>query len=136
MKISSRVLSVRDRTPFNRVLTCILLLGIIYSATFGAVHSHGNTSVKLGTNISADLTANVSALSEIPFHNRSDGNECLICVLHRQFSSSTVHTPFFVADPSTQIAGVSAPTIFYRTHTRISRPIARLSGRAPPLSQI
>jgi len=136
MKIRYRSAPGHNRTAFERVLACALLIGIIYSATFGAVHSHGNVLAKPGTNISAGFTGQAIALSEVPFHSRTDGKECLICVLHRQFSSSTVYTPLFIAGPSTQIARVSAPAVFYRANTTASSPIARLSGRAPPVDQL
>src|SRR5437899_12764347 len=109
MKISYRSAPGHRRTAFERVLACVLLIGIIYSATFGAVHSHGNVSPTRNANISVGFTGQASALTEVPFHSRTDGNECLICVLHRQFSSSTVYAPLFIAGPSKQIARVSAP---------------------------
>ena len=119
--------------PLARVLACILLIGIVYSSTFAFVHSHGSVSSELGTSISADLAGHAGVLSTIPLSGRSSANDCLICVLHRQFSNSTVHTPFFVAGPSAKIAFFSAPVGFYYSGLATSRPIARLSGRAPPL---
>jgi hypothetical protein len=56
-------------------------------------------------------------------------------VLHRQFSSSTVHAPLFIIGPAVEIAFVSASATFYYTSETTSRPIARMSGRAPPLNQ-
>ena len=135
MKIYHKSESRRPRTPFAGALACVLLIGIIYSATFGFVHRHGNVSSEFGTNISASSTQQAISLAKVPFHSRSDGNECLICVLHRQFSSSTVHAPLFIVGPSTQTAFVSAPTAFYYSSLTTSRPIARLSGRAPPQAQ-
>lgn len=135
MKISYRSTSGRNRTLFSRVLACALLIGIIYSSTFGVVHSHGNVSPTLDTNISVGFTGQAGASSEVPFHSRTDGKQCLICVLHQQFSSSTVYAPLFIAGPSTQITRVSAPAAFHRSNPSVSSPIARLSGRAPPIDR-
>ena len=132
MKIYRMSASQRTRTPFARVLACVLLVGIIYSATFGAVHSHQSISSTTDSNITAVFTQQATVATDVPVHSRSDGKECLICVLHRQFSTSTIHAPLFIAGPSTQIAFVSAPTVFYYSGLTTSRPIARLSGRAPP----
>jgi hypothetical protein len=133
MKIYHKSGSGCKRTPFVCVLASVLLTGILYSATFGTVHSHGNVLSKISSNVSAGFTEQVTTLSKAPFHGRSDGTECLICVLHRQFFSSIVNAPHFIVKASAQIARVSATTVFYRSSTVVSNPIARLSGRAPPL---
>jgi len=133
MNIYRKSTSRRTRTSFERVLGCALLLGIIYSATFGIVHTHGNVSPAPDTNISADFTGQANVLTDVPLHSRSDGSECLLCVLHRQFSSSTVYAPFFIAQPSIQIDAVSASAVFYHSNTIVSSLIARPSGRGPPL---
>lgn len=133
MRIKSKSASRRIHTLLSRGAACVLLIGIVYSATFGVVHSHGNISSELGTDISAGSMGHAGAQSEIPFQSRTNANDCLICVLHRQFSSSTVHTPLFTAGLSTQIVFVPVPAAFYYSSPTTSRPIARLSGRAPPL---
>ncbi|MFM9904630.1 MAG: hypothetical protein ACKVQJ_08685 [Pyrinomonadaceae bacterium] len=125
--------SRRNRTQFARLLASILLIGIVYSATFGSVHTHGYSAANSGTTISTSSAGQIIALPQVPLHSRTNGNDCLVCVLHRQFSSSTVHTPLFIAGPPEQIAQVSAPAVFYRLNLTISHPIARMSGRAPPL---
>ena len=135
MRISNQSALCCTSTPFARVLACVLLIGIVYSATFGAFHSHTQVSSIYQTNIFERAAEQVSVSTETPVRSRSHEKECLICALHRQFSSSTVHTPFFIIGPSTQINFVSAPTDFYYSCLTTSRPIARLSGRAPPLRQ-
>jgi hypothetical protein len=122
----------RDRTPLARVMAGALLIGIIYTSTLGFVHSHGIVPSNLGTDTSAGFTGQAGPLVGDPIRGRSNENECLICVLHRQFSSSTVHTPLFIVGPSIEIAFVSAPATFYYTSATTSRPIARMSGRDPP----
>jgi hypothetical protein len=126
MKIDNRSASSRTRTPLARLLACVLVVGIIYSATFGAIHSHGIVLSTLGADVSAIPAGQTASLTLSTLDSHPDGNECLICVLHRQFSSSTVHAPLVIVGPSTQIAPASAPTVFY---------YSRLSGRAPPQAQ-
>src|SRR5664279_6155791 len=124
--------SGRTRTIVERALAYVLFVGIVYSATFGAVHSHGDDPTTLYPHQLA-ATQQAGSLSELPFQTDSSEHDCLICVLHRQFSSSIVHAPVFLVGPSTDIAVVSAPTIFTYTGAVISRPTTRLSGRAPPV---
>ena len=135
MKLGNRTTSGRIRTSIARVLSCALLIGIVYSATFNAVHSHGIALSKAAANISHNFTGQPGDLFEVPLRSRTDRQECLICVLHRQFSGSIVHTPFFIAELSTESALVFIPAIFHHSVTFLSGPIARHSGRAPPLCQ-
>jgi hypothetical protein len=125
----------RIRAPFVRTLACVLLASIIYAVTFDAAHSHRNLSPKLDVNSSASATTPVSALSEGSLYGNSDRSECLICVLHLQFSNGTVHTPLFVVRSYAEVAFATAPTFFYRSTSIASRPIGRLSGRAPPVNR-
>jgi hypothetical protein len=118
--------------PLVRALACVLLIGIVYSATFGAVHSHKNVSFKFDQGISAS-TVGQAGISEMPLRSSPDGNECLVCVLHRDFSNSTVHSPTFILGSSTEISYISVPAVFYYSNITISRPLTRQSGRAPPL---
>jgi hypothetical protein len=128
MKLTYRSASRRYHTHLARVMACVLLVGIFYSATFGAVHSHPNVPVGSDANIS---TGN-AGISEMPVRGTPDGNQCLICVLHRDFSSSTVSTPVFVVGTVGPIASLSAPVLFHYSNTTKSRPLTLQSGRAPP----
>ena len=120
------------RRPLARLFAYFLLVGIIYSAAFGAVHSHTDLSTAPVAKISADFAGQTGFLSEGPLQNRSYGQECLICVLHRQFLSTTVHTPVFVIGPSSELELAPAPVAFHYSSAFLSPPIARQSGRAPP----
>jgi hypothetical protein len=136
MRITDQSASGRSSTPFARVLACLLLAGIVYSATFGALHSHTQVLSNQDTSLFERASEQVSVSAETPVRSRSNGTECLICSFHRQFSSSTVHTPLFIVGHSAQVAFAPAPTNFYYTSLTVSRPITRLSGRAPPLRQV
>lgn len=126
-------MSGRIRAFFARGLSCVLLVGIVYSATFNAVHSHSITSTGLAQNISHNLTGQVGVVSDVPLQGRTDGQECLICVLHRQFSHGTVHTPSLIVGTFAHTGSLSLPADFYYLNRSLSCPIARHSGRAPPL---
>lgn len=130
----NRTLSVRIRSHIAQAFSCVLLVGIVYSATFNAVHSHGITSTGLTQNISHNITGQFGVVSEVPVRSRTDGQECLICVLHRQFSNS-VHLPFLIVGPSTLTAVISAAPVFHHSISFLFSPIARHSGRAPPFCQ-
>lgn len=129
--------SFRTRILFARGLACLLLVGIIYTATFDAAHTHRNILSRFGTNISANaiVQTNVSPASVSsgsPIRGTTDADECLICLLHQQFSNGTVHAPLFVVKHSAEIALVSTPVFFHYSSTPVTRPIARQAGRAPP----
>jgi len=136
MKTNDRLRISRKRAPSVRGLICVLFFAIGYSATFGVVHNHGNPSSELAAHLAAGSAGQAIGLSEIQFRSHSQfphhskGKECLICLLHRQFSSTIVHA-HFVDRPAPRVEFAS-PVILYRPVSVASRPIARLSGRAPP----
>lgn len=131
MRFTTRALSLRDHTLLRRVLTCVLLVGIGYSAAFVALHSHGAA----GGSVAETLLERSAGTPFIAADAGSDASECLICVLHRQFSSSTFESPGFVVGARADIALVSTPGVFYYRGLSTSRPLARLAGRAPPRIQ-
>jgi hypothetical protein len=136
MKTYSKSKPRHNRPRLMRALACALLIGIVYSATFGALHSHRSVSSKFGLDSSAGSSVQAAAISVVPLRRPANGDECLICVLHRQFFSSVVHEPLFIVGPKTPVALARASTISYRSIPIVSGPVARLSGRAPPARQI
>lgn len=132
MNLKNRTIIDHLRTQTVRVLSCVLLVGIVYSATFDAVHSHGISSGRLNPNINHSFNGQTGVVSEVPLPVRFDGQDCLICVLHRQFSCNVVHAPFFIAESAVLTAFSSASTVFHHLNTFSASPIARHSGRAPP----
>jgi hypothetical protein len=136
MKINGRsAVSSRTRNLFARTLACLLLLGIIYTATFDSAHSHRNTLSRFGPNVSANEIVQANVSSENLFRSSTEGDGCLICLLHQQFSNGTVHAPLFVIKHSAEIALISAPAFFHYSSNPVTRPIARQAGRAPPVSR-
>lgn len=134
MKVNDRFASGRTGTPLARTLACVLLIGIIYAITFGAVHSHRNSSSKPAAGKTANNKEQASFSSRVPVHNHST-HKCLICFLHQQLFSSIVHESRFIFKPSAEVEFVSAPVVLYISNPISSDPIARLSGRAPPFDR-
>ena len=125
--------SNRTRAPLARGLACVLLVGIINAVTFGAAHSHPNVSSRSETNRATSISGQVSPSSVVPVHSHSTKNGCLICVLHQQLFNTVVPGPGLIAKPSILVSFVSEQTVFFYSSQFASSPIARLSGRAPPL---
>ena len=125
--------SNRTRAPLARVLACVLLVGVINAVTFGAAHSHLNVSSRFEKNRSASVSGQASPSSVVPVHSHSTKNGCLICVLHQQLFNTVVPGPGLIAKPSILVSFVSEQTVFFYSSQFASSPIARLSGRAPPL---
>ena len=130
MSLRSRIGSVHFRTQIARVLSCVLLVGIVYSATFDVVHSHGTASSSLI--VSHNFHGQVGVVSDVPLRGRTDGQECLICALHRQFAASVVDTPFFLAESDALTTTLAPTASFLQSETFSFSPIAGHSGRAPP----
>jgi hypothetical protein len=130
MKLNGKSLLDRTRRRLARGVAFLLLTGIVYSVSFGTVHKHGESRLLESSAIS-DISATASSFT-IPVSSGTQTEECLICVLHRQLSFSTVEAPHFVVHISDEAAIIPAAPVFYLSVPVTSSPIARLSGRAPP----
>jgi len=121
-------------TLLRRAFADVLLLGIVYSATFGTIHSHLDQSFPVAgfEAKAAGIAVSHAGISQEPLRGNTDGTECLTCILHRQFSSSTLNSPIFLVGASAGMASGSAPTVYYKSISITSRPLTRLRGRAPP----
>jgi hypothetical protein len=133
MKINDRSVSCLTRMTFARELACVALVGIIYVATFGVAHSHRDDSARLVTNHVASITRASFFSSQVSLYNHSQRYKCLICLFHQELFNSIVQSPIFIVQDSRQVAFISEPPILYHSAPIASGPIARLSGRAPPL---
>lgn len=120
------------RTFIERAVSCLLFVCIAYSSTFDAVHGHGKALSVSRSSVSSSSDSQFDQVSEVPAHNRSEGQQCLICVLHRQFSSSILETPFQDLGPSTHAVVTSSANVFYHPIGFRSFRTSRHLGRAPP----
>jgi len=132
MKFFVRTASGQTRTFLARVLSFVLLAGIVHAVTFGAAHSHiaASTSPDVGQSISTSSQAQWSVPA--PVNYRTDRQECLICLFHQQLFNSVIHTPFYVAEQTIDVAGSGPEKLLKFSSSFTSTPIERLSGRAPP----
>jgi|KBSSwiStaDraftv2_1062776.scaffolds.fasta_scaffold70516_5 hypothetical protein len=128
MKMMYRSVSKRIRSLLSRALAFALLAGIVYGVTFGSAHRHGNRySAIAGKAATGQAGGTLTA-----FHGQPRF-ECLACLFHQNLSNSTVPNSLFVAKPALQADLASTPAILSYSDQFASTPIARLSGRAPPL---
>ncbi|MEP6849785.1 MAG: hypothetical protein ABI999_13095 [Acidobacteriota bacterium] len=112
-----------------RGLAFVLLAGIVYGITFGSAHSHGNPS-KPQVNIVAGHEISTSTVSTL---RSQPGFECLVCLFHQNLFNSTIPGAIFSATSSQpEVRPTAAPLTSYSSPFT-STPVARLSGRAPPL---
>ena len=130
MRLNGKSLLDRTRRRLARGVAFLLLTGIVYSVSFGTVHKHGESRLRETSAIS-DISATASSFT-IPVSSGTQTEGCLICVLHRQLSFSTVEAPHFVVHISDEAEISPAAPVFYHSVHVLSSPIARLSGRAPP----
>ena len=117
--------SVRQHATFTRVLSLLLLGFIVYGTTVEAVHKHG----KLVSPVEVSSTTSISDQGLETASNTPIGgcNDCLICQLHQQFSTTLTSNP-----PSID---QSVSNSFFSSLTLVSagsRSIAPSTGRAPP----
>ena len=133
MKMSSRSVKKTVHTFLSRVAACLLLTGVVYSTTFGSLHSHGSVSSFVGTNVSTGDAKQAHALSTQSIYSRSNETECLICVLHRQFSGSVVENRFStIAETPAKIQTGAKVSYLYHSDAISCFLFERPSGRAPP----
>src|SRR4051812_36260581 len=132
MKVNGTSFLERTRRQLGRAVAFVLFAGIIYSASFGTIHSHGNAARTPDAGTFTRLAA--AGMSFAVPVSSSTSDECLICVLHRQLSFSTVDLPHFVLPPEQQVRLLGSSPDFYHSTPLVSSPVARLSGRAPPPS--
>jgi hypothetical protein len=116
-------LTKNQRAAFSRWLNLLLVVFILYGTTVEAAHRHGLT-------LSSSTSANAQLDSE---HSKNLGNaktgcnDCLICQLHQNFTTTLI--ALRQNDPPVQTP-VRVVTIAPQDlRSQIIRPLA---GRAPP----
>lgn len=132
MNFLVRSASGQTRTVFARALAFVLLGLIVHAETFGSAHSHFSASARVDA--SRTMTAEGQGEYAIPdpVHFHTERQECLVCLFHQQLFNSIVHTAFFVAGPVSRTSGANGDKCSGSFCSFTSKPIARLSGRAPP----
>jgi hypothetical protein len=116
---------VRSYAAFTRVLSLLLLGFIVYGTTVEAAHKHGNLVQSSEVSQTGSLSSHESGTE---LNTTVNGcNDCLICQLHQQFSTTLTSSP-----PSIdQLVSNS----FFATLALVSagsRTTVPSAGRAPP----
>jgi hypothetical protein len=110
-----------------------MLLGVIVHAeTFGSVHNHLSGSAGLAADQGSETLGQVEYAIPDPVHLHTERRECLVCLFHQQLFNSVAQSTFFVADRTVPEPRPYGEKLSRFTCSFTSKPIARLSGRAPP----
>ncbi|HEY6804325.1 MAG TPA: hypothetical protein VI306_12145 [Pyrinomonadaceae bacterium] len=114
----------QKRKTFSRIVSWALLVFIIYGTTAEAAHHHGRVVPNTPSAASFTQTGNLDGSAG----NKSSCNDCLICQLHQNVSTTLIA----FRDSS---APVYSTTLFTNTvvvafHSQTGTP---QSGRAPPV---
>lgn len=129
MRLRVRSAKYRTRTPLARFLAFVLLAGIVYGVTFGSAHSHGTPPTSPHTSITAEHAGPGLSRSRT-----ASELACLLCLFHQNLSNSTQQDTFFVSRPTDEVRVSTSRTVSSYSASFASAPIARSSGRAPPLA--
>ena len=111
-----------------RLLSFLLLSSIAFSATFGAVHTHGS---RLSGPAASASNAAGSVRAGDPAGGQTGGplraGDCSICQLQRQLSGGLLYGPVFTPAPPAEHAASAPVTVPYLSTDSTPR-----RGRAPP----
>ena len=120
------------RTRLARALVFLLLSSILFSATFGVVHTHGtSSSVSLARASKAAGSVRAGDLSGGQTGDPMRAGDCSICQLHQQLSGGLLYGPVFTPAPPAEHAAVSLVNIPYLYTASAPR-----RGRAPPQTSL
>ena len=111
-----------------RLLSFLLLSSIAFSATFGAVHTHGSRSV--GPAAHASKASGFVRAGDPPGGQTGGplrAGDCSICQLQRQLSGGLLYGPVFTPAPPAEHAAAALVTVPYVSTVSTPR-----RGRAPP----
>jgi hypothetical protein len=123
--------SSRGRNPLTRLLSLLLFAFIIHGATAEIVHSHGGAS--LARHVVNTTTPAVSDPldSDSSSQKTRTLNECVICQLHQNLSTTLFTALPWMAPPTEQFTSILASATTY-----FSPASTPQRGRAPPLASL
>jgi hypothetical protein len=120
------------RARLTRALPLLLLSSILFSATFGVVHTHGApASVPLARASKTARFVRAGDLSGSQTSGSQNAGDCSVCQLHQQLSGGLLYGPVFMPAPPAEHAAVSLVQIPY-----LSASSAARRGRAPPQTSL
>lgn len=122
----------RRHARIARALSFLLLASVVFSATFGVVHTHGSPSN--GQAAPASKAAGFVKAGDLN-GGQTGGplrpGDCSICQLHRQLSGGLLYGPAFMPAPPAE-----APVTALAADTYFSSFSAPRRGRAPPQTSL
>ena len=115
-----------------RALPLLLLASVVFSATFGIVHTHGSPS----NGQAAPASRAASSAQSGDLNGGQTGGplrpgDCSICQLHRQLSGGLLYGPVFMPAPPAE-----SPVAALAATTYLSSFSAPRRGRAPPQTSL
>ena len=116
------LLKHRD-ADFTRWLSLLLVVFILYGFTVEAAHRHGRvlpSTPSAASHVDNEQTQNL-------FGNKSGCNDCLICQLHQNFTTTLI--ALRLNDPPTRLPQQVTTVV---AEDLLSQIISPLAGRAPP----
>ena len=114
----------QDRSTFARALSLLLLVFILYGTTVEAVHRHSTTPSNKSV---ASSSVSDSGSEQTAGLKLSGCNDCLICQLQQNFSTSVVAARCAITPPRLHVQyRETVPVGFH------SEPHTPKTGRAPP----
>jgi hypothetical protein len=120
------------RAPLARALVFLLLSSILFSATFGAVHTHGSpTGGTRASAVKSEPSVRAGDLSGGHSGDPQSAGDCSICQLHQQLSGGLLYGPVFIPAPPVEHATVPTVNVSY-----LSASSAARRGRAPPQTSL
>ena len=118
--------------PLARALVFLLLSSILFSATFGAVHTHGSPAGQTRASaVKSETSARAGDLSGSHNGGPQSAGDCSICQLHQQLSGGLLYGPVFIPAPPVEHAAVPTVNVSY-----LSASSAARRGRAPPQTSL
>jgi hypothetical protein len=111
------------RSALTRALSVLLLTLIVYGTTVEAVHRHGS----VGSKSTSTSSVSDSGSGKTQSLKLAGCNDCLICQLHQNFSSSLISIRSAITAVSVAVHYLDSTRP--STHSRTNAP---QPGRAPP----
>ena len=117
------------RSPLARALSCLLLSTLVFSATFGVLHRHGQESQRRASVANAAEVVSVESADGTGTQSEDNlqSKDCSICQLQRSLSGALLYGPVFAPTPAASQSFEPVASVPYLSATASPR-----RGRAPP----
>jgi len=120
----------RTHTPFARLLAFALFALVTYTATIGAVHTHGGTAPTPSRFVAAANFAKPHG-DNSSLKQQFNGDDCLICQLQSHLSGG-----LFTDLPRVTLLSKQPAILFSSAVPVLSQTCTSQRGRAPPANSL